>query len=85
MSPTTTQVIQLLIAGVTTGSIYAIVAVGFNIIFKSTDAINFAQGEWVMMGGMLAATATRRGTCRSGSHASARSSSSASWVSSRSA
>ncbi len=51
-----TQVIQSLIAGLTTGSIYAIVAVGFNVIFKSTDAINFAQGEWVMMGGMVAAT-----------------------------
>lgn len=51
------QIIQLLIAGLTTGSIYAIVAVGFNVIFKSTDALNFAQGEWVMMGGMVAATA----------------------------
>jgi branched-chain amino acid transport system permease protein len=51
------QAIQLLIAGLTTGSIYAIVAVGFNVIFKSTDSINFAQGEWVMTGGMIAATA----------------------------
>ncbi|MBP6018687.1 MAG: branched-chain amino acid ABC transporter permease [Burkholderiaceae bacterium] len=50
------QVLQLLIAGITTGSMYAIVAVGFNVIFKSTDSINFAQGEWVMMGGMVAAT-----------------------------
>ncbi|MDQ6216362.1 ABC transporter permease subunit, partial [Achromobacter insolitus] len=49
------QIVQLLVAGITTGSIYAIVAVGFNVIFKSTDAINFAQGEWVMMGGMVAA------------------------------
>ncbi len=32
------QIIQLLVAGITTGSIYAIVAVGFNVIFKSTDA-----------------------------------------------
>lgn len=47
--------LQLLFAGVGTGSIYALVAVGFNVIFKSTDAINFAQGEWVMMGGMIAA------------------------------
>ncbi|WP_353194289.1 branched-chain amino acid ABC transporter permease [Pusillimonas noertemannii] len=56
-----TQLLQLLVAGLTTGSIYAIVAVGFNIIFKSTDAINFAQGEWVMMGGMIAATAYATG------------------------
>ncbi|GAA5232472.1 branched-chain amino acid ABC transporter permease [Verticiella sediminum] len=50
------QFAQLLVAGLTVGSIYAIIAVGFNIIFKSTDALNFAQGEWVMMGGMIAAT-----------------------------
>lgn len=48
-------VFQLLFAGIGTGAIYALVAVGFNVIFKSTDAINFAQGEWVMMGGMVAA------------------------------
>jgi branched-chain amino acid transport system permease protein len=51
-----TQVLQLLIAGLSTGGIYALVALGFNVIFKATDAINFAQGEWVMMGGMIAAT-----------------------------
>lgn len=47
---------QLVIAGLGTGAIYALVALGFNIVFKSTDALNFAQGEWVMMGGMVAAT-----------------------------
>lgn len=51
------KLLQLLFAGISTGSIYALVAVGFNVIFKSTDAINFAQGEWVMMGGMVAAAA----------------------------
>lgn len=50
------QLPQLIVAGLTVGSIYAIIAVGFNIIFKSTDALNFAQGEWVMMGGMIAAS-----------------------------
>lgn len=50
------QIAQLIVAGLTVGSIYAIIAVGFNIIFKSTDALNFAQGEWVMMGGMIAAS-----------------------------
>ncbi|VTU27599.1 LIV-I protein H [Variovorax sp. PBS-H4] len=48
--------VQLLLAGLGTGSIYALVALGFNIIFKSTGALNFAQGEWVMLGGMVAAT-----------------------------
>ena len=47
----------MLLSGLSTGSVYALVALGFNVIFKSTGAINFAQGEWVMMGGMVAATA----------------------------
>lgn len=50
------QLASLLLSGLSTGSVYALVALGFNVIFKSTDAINFAQGEWVMMGGMVAAT-----------------------------
>lgn len=47
--------IQIILSGLGTGSIYALIAVGFNIIFKSTGALNFAQGEWAMMGGILAA------------------------------
>ena len=45
---------QYLVAGVTYGSIYAIVAIGFNIIYNATGIINFAQGEFVMLGGMIA-------------------------------
>lgn len=48
--------LQLIISGLGMGSIYALVALGFNIIFKTTDAINFAQGEWVMLGGVVAAS-----------------------------
>ena len=44
---------QYLFAGVTYGSIYAIVAIGFNIIYNTTGIINFAQGEFVMLGGMI--------------------------------
>ena len=51
------QFANLLLSGLSSGSVYALVALGFNVIFKSTGAINFAQGEWVMMGGMVAATA----------------------------
>ena len=47
--------LQLVLSGLGTGSIYALVALGFNVIFKSTGAINFGQGEWVMLGGMSAA------------------------------
>ncbi len=45
---------QYLVAGVTYGIIYAIVAIGFNIIYNTTGIINFAQGEFVMLGGMIA-------------------------------
>lgn len=44
---------QFLVAGLKNGSIYALVALGFTIVFASTGAINFAQGEFYMMGGML--------------------------------
>jgi branched-chain amino acid transport system permease protein len=47
---------QYLAAGVTYGIIYAIVAIGFNIIYNTTGIINFAQGEFVMLGGMAAVT-----------------------------
>ena len=49
------QVPQLMVSGVTKGCIYAIVAIGFSIIYNSTQAINFAQGEFVMVGAMVAA------------------------------
>ncbi len=45
---------QYLFAGITYGSIYAIVAIGYNIIYNTTGIINFAQGEFVMLGGMIA-------------------------------
>ena len=51
----TTAFLQLLVAGIGTGSIYALIALGFNVVFKSTGAMNFAQGEWVVMGGMISA------------------------------
>ncbi len=47
---------QYLVAGITYGIIYAIVAIGFNIIYNTTGIRNFAQGEFVMLGGMIAVT-----------------------------
>ncbi len=47
---------QYLLSGITKGSIYAVVAIGFNLIFNATGVLNFAQGEFVMLGGMLAVT-----------------------------
>jgi len=48
--------IQLFFSGITIGSIYAMIALGFLIIYSSTGIINFAQGEFVMLGGMIAVT-----------------------------
>jgi branched-chain amino acid transport system permease protein len=50
----TSQLFQYLLSGVATGSVYAIVGIGFNIIYSSTGIINFAQGEFLMLGGMIA-------------------------------
>jgi branched-chain amino acid transport system permease protein len=47
------QLFQYAITGMTIGSIYAMVAIGFNIIYNVTEAINFAQGEFVMLGGLV--------------------------------
>jgi branched-chain amino acid transport system permease protein len=49
-------VIQYCLAGITHGSVYAIVAIGFNIIYNTTGIINFAQGEFVIVGAMTAIT-----------------------------
>ena len=49
----TGQVFQYLVTGIAIGSIYAMVAVGFNIIYNVTEIINFAQGEFVMLGGLI--------------------------------
>ena len=38
--------LQYLLSGVTKGSIYAVVAIGFNLIYSATGVLNFAQGEF---------------------------------------
>ena len=43
---------QFLASGLTVGSIYALVGLGFAIIYNASTVINFAQGEFVMIGGM---------------------------------
>ncbi len=45
--------LQLLVAGLSNGMIYALVAVGFVIIYKASDVINFAQGEFLVIGAYL--------------------------------
>ena len=46
------QLLQYLFTGITIGTIYGMVALGFNIIYNATGIINLAQGEFVMLGGM---------------------------------
>jgi branched-chain amino acid transport system permease protein len=46
--------LQFVAGGLTAGAIYALVALGFSIIYNASHAINFAQGEFVMIGGMAA-------------------------------
>ncbi len=48
------SLLQYLISGLTNGAIYALVALGFVIIYHATTIINFAQGEMVMLGAMCA-------------------------------
>jgi branched-chain amino acid transport system permease protein len=47
------SLLQYLITGLTLGSTYGLTALGFTIIFNTTGVINFAQGEFVMLGGMM--------------------------------
>jgi branched-chain amino acid transport system permease protein len=48
------QLLQYLISGLTNGAIYALIALGFGIIYNTTTIINFAQGEMVMLGALAA-------------------------------
>ncbi|MCL4697911.1 MAG: branched-chain amino acid ABC transporter permease, partial [Burkholderiaceae bacterium] len=43
--------LQYLAGGLTAGAVYALVALGFSIVYNASHAINFAQGECVMLGG----------------------------------
>ena len=43
------NLLDLLLAGLATGAIYAIVAVGFTLLWQTSQTINFAQGEFVML------------------------------------
>jgi branched-chain amino acid transport system permease protein len=47
-----TELLQFTFSGLTVGAVYALVALGFTLIYNSCDVINFAQGEFVMLGGM---------------------------------
>ena len=48
-------------SGLASGSLYALVAVGFNILYRPTNVFNFAQGDLVMLGAMVSASAIAAG------------------------
>ena len=48
-----TVFLQFLFSGLTVGAVYALVGIGFNIIYNATSIINLAQGEFVVIGGLM--------------------------------
>jgi len=48
------ELIQLIIGGIATGCIYGLVALGFVLIYKATEGVNFAQGDMMMLGAFVA-------------------------------
>ena len=46
----------LVLSGASIGLMYSLIALGFVLVYKATDAINFAQGEFVMLAGMIVVT-----------------------------
>lgn len=47
-----TDFLQFIVAGLSQGAIYALVGIAFSLIYRATSIINFAQGEFVMIGGL---------------------------------
>ncbi len=60
------ELLQYLLSGLTMGGIYALVALGFVIIHNVTGIINFAQGEFVMLGAMFMVTLVNAGVPAAG-------------------
>ena len=45
--------LQLVISGLAVGSLYALVALGFVLVYKATDVLNFAHGEAMLLGALI--------------------------------
>lgn len=56
-----TQLLQLLFAGLTVGSIYALIALGFVLTYNVTGILNLAQGEFAMLGALIAVSLVASG------------------------
>jgi len=55
------EFLQFAFSGLTVGAVYALVALGFTLIYNASDVVNFAQGEFVMLGGMITVFLTLAG------------------------
>jgi branched-chain amino acid transport system permease protein len=55
------QLLQFLLAGLTVGSTYALAAVGYTLVYSASGMINFAQGEFIMLGAMSASALVAAG------------------------
>lgn len=53
---TSVEVLQLLVSGISQGCVYGLIALGFVLIYKATEMVNFAQGDLMMMGAFIAYT-----------------------------
>jgi len=56
-----TDLVQILVSGLTVGSVIALVAFGYNLVFASTRIVNFAQGSMLVVAGYVAFAITRAG------------------------
>ena len=52
------QFLQILVGGTILGAVYGMIALGFGIVYNASRIINFAHGEFVMMGGLVTAALT---------------------------
>jgi branched-chain amino acid transport system permease protein len=52
------EVLQLLVSGISQGCVYGLIALGFVLIYKATEMVNFAQGDMMMIGAFVAFTFT---------------------------
>ncbi|SCL20053.1 amino acid/amide ABC transporter membrane protein 1, HAAT family [Micromonospora pallida] len=53
------KVLQIIVTGLGAGAIYAIIGMGFNVVFKATRVVNFAHGQYLVVAGVLASTLQR--------------------------
>ena len=55
---------QVLVIGLSNGALYALIALGYTMVYGIIELINFAHGDLVMIGSVLAATSSRNDSVR---------------------